>query len=82
VLAAKLLAGLACGLVFGAVGGAASTGTALAFTTAKGYHVALAAGTLLRYAGGAVLGSGLLAAVGFSLGADQSQLAAVVTVLL
>jgi ABC-2 type transport system permease protein len=83
VLATKLLAGFAFGLVFGAVGSAVSTGVALAFSTAKGYHVALGAGTLLRYTGGAVLGSGLLAAAGVSLGAlIKSQLGAVVTVLL
>lgn len=83
VLAAKLLTGFASGLLFGVAGSAASTGAALAFTAAKGYPIALGTGTLLRYAAGAVLGSGLLAAVGVSLGAlIKSQLAAVVTVLL
>jgi hypothetical protein len=41
---------------FGVVAAAPAAGIALVFVAAKGYHVALAAGTIARYAAGATLG--------------------------
>ena len=69
VLLAKVLTAGLTGLGFGAVGTAVTTGVGLAFTTAGGYHVAVAGSTLARYAAGAALGGGLLAAAGAALGA-------------
>jgi hypothetical protein len=48
---------------------------------AKGYAVALSTATIVRFALGAILGTGLLAAVGVSVGSlIRGQLAAIVTV--
>ena len=45
-----------------------TTGIALVFVAAEGYHVALAAGTTARYAADATLGAPLLAAAGVGVG--------------
>ncbi len=69
------------GLLFGLVAAGLTTGISLAFVAAKGYHLALAWGTIARFATGAILGPGLLAAVGVGLGSLlRGQLAAIVTV--
>ena len=81
VLAAKTTAAAAAGLLFGLAAAALTTGITLAFVAAKGYHLALAAGTIARFAAGAVLGAGLLAAAGVGVGSlIRSQLAAILTV--
>jgi len=48
--------------------GATATGIALGFAAAKGYPLALPAGSILRFAAGATIGSGLLAAAGVGAG--------------
>jgi ABC-2 type transport system permease protein len=79
VLLAKAFAAVMVGLVFGAVGTAIATGIALAFVAAHGYPIALAGGTMARFAGGAALGGALLAAVGVGLGSlVRGQLGAVI----
>jgi ABC-2 type transport system permease protein len=81
VLIAKAIAAAGVGLLFGLVAAGLSTGISLAFVAAKGYPVALAWGTIARFGAGAILGSGLLAAVGVGLGSLlRGQLAAVVSV--
>jgi ABC-type transport system involved in multi-copper enzyme maturation permease subunit len=80
VLIAKAIVAAGFGLLFGLVAGL-TTGISLAFVAAKGYPVALGWGTIARFAAGAILGSGLLAAVGVGLGSLlRGQLAAIVTV--
>jgi len=81
VLIAKAIVAAGFGLLFGLVAAGLTTGISLAFVAAKGYPVALGWGTIARFAAGAILGSGLLAAVGVGLGSLlRGQLAAIVTV--
>jgi ABC-2 type transport system permease protein len=81
VLAAKVVTAALTGLLFGVVGSAITTGVGLFFTAAKGYSLALSTGTIVRYALGAVIGAGVLAAAGAALGSlIRSQLAAIVAV--
>jgi ABC-2 type transport system permease protein len=81
VLLAKTAVATGVGMLFGLVAASLTTGISLAFVAAKGYDVALAWGTIARFAAGAILGSGLLAAIGVGLGSLlRSQLAAIVTV--
>src|SRR6266511_2779241 len=81
VLIAKAIVAAGFGLLFGLVAAGLTTGITLAFVAAKGYPVALGWGTIARFAAGAILGSGLLAAVGVGLGSLlRGQLAAIVTV--
>jgi ABC-type transport system involved in multi-copper enzyme maturation permease subunit len=81
VLIAKTLAAAAAGLGFGLAATGLATGIGLAFVAANGYPVALAGGTIARFAAGTILASGLLAAAGAGLGSLlRSQLAAIVTV--
>jgi ABC-type transport system involved in multi-copper enzyme maturation permease subunit len=81
VLLAKAVTAAGVGLVFGLVGAAVTTGVGLGFVAAKGYDVALSAGTIARFAAGTVLGSGLLAAVGVGLGSLlRGQIVAVIAV--
>jgi ABC-2 type transport system permease protein len=81
VLISKAVVAAGVGLLFGLVAAGLTTGISLAFVAAKGYDVALSAGTIVRFAAGATLGAGLLAAVGVALGSlIRSQLAAIVTV--
>jgi len=76
-----LLAAAVVGLLFGLAAAALTTGITVAFVAAKGYHLALAAGTVVRFAAGAVLAAGLLAAAGVGAGSlIRSQLAAILTV--
>jgi ABC-2 type transport system permease protein len=81
VLTAKTIAGAAAGAVFGLAAAALATGVGLAFVAANGYHVALATGTIARFAAGAVLASALMAAVGVGIGSlIRSQIAAIIAV--
>jgi hypothetical protein len=60
--ASKTVTAAGGGCYFGVVAAGRATGIALAFVAAKGYHVALAARTIARYAAGAALGAALPAA--------------------
>jgi ABC-2 type transport system permease protein len=81
VLVAKVVVAAAAGLLFGLVGAAVTSGVGLAFVAAKGYELAVTGGTIARYAAGAVLGAGLLAAAGVGVGSlVRAQVGAVVTV--
>jgi ABC-type transport system involved in multi-copper enzyme maturation permease subunit len=81
VLIAKIIAGATGGAVFGLVAAALGTGVGLAFAAAKGHHVALAAGTIARFAGGAVIASALMAAVGVGIGSlIRGQIGAIIAV--
>ena len=81
VLAAKAIVAAAAGLVIGLVATATATGIALGFAAAKGYPLALPAGSIVRFAAGAVVGSALLAAAGVGAGAlIRHQVAAIITV--
>jgi ABC-2 type transport system permease protein len=81
VLIAKAVAAFWFGLLFGLAGAAVASGVGLAFVAGKGYGVPVAAATIARFAAGAVLGSGLLAAAGVGLGSLlRSQVGAIVTV--
>jgi ABC-2 type transport system permease protein len=81
VLIAKAIVAAGVGLLFGLVAAGLTTGIGLAFVAAKGYQVALGWGTIARFAAGAILGSGLLAAAGVGLGSLlRGQLAAIITV--
>src|SRR6266545_4534170 len=81
VLVAKAIAAALFGLLFGLVGATVASGVGLAFVAASGYEVTVAGATIARYAAGAVLGTGLLAAVGVGVGSlVRAQVGAVVTV--
>jgi ABC-type transport system involved in multi-copper enzyme maturation permease subunit len=81
VLTAKTIAGAAAGAVFGLAAAVLATGVGLVFVAANGYHVALATGTLARFAAGAVLASALMAAVGVGIGSlIRSQIGAIIAV--
>ena len=83
VLIAKLVAAAAFGLAFGATGFAASTAVALIFVASHGYHVALSARTIIGDGAGAMLATGLLAAVGVALGTlIRAQLGVVIGTLI
>ncbi len=81
VLTAKAAAAAGFGLLFGLVAAAVASGVGLGFVAARGYEVTVAGGTVVRYAAGAVLASGLLAAAGVGLGSlVRGQVGAIVTV--
>ena len=80
VLFAKVITAGLTGLVFGAVGTAVTTGIGLAFAGAHGDHI-IAAGTIARYAAGAILGAGLLSAAGAAIGSlVANQIGAIIAV--
>lgn len=80
VLLAKIVAAFAGGAVIGAVAALIATGVGL--MTAKG-QVHVAAGSLAGYAAGAVLGAGLLAAIGSVAGTlIRGQVGAVIAVFI
>lgn len=82
VLAAKAIASLAVGVLFGAIGAATSMAIGLGMAAAKGDAIHIGAGTLTRFGLGAALAGGLLAALGAAIGSlIRSQLASVVGVL-
>jgi ABC-2 type transport system permease protein len=79
VLAAKAVAALSVGSLFGLAAGIISTGIGLVFVAAHGDHLALSAGTLVWHIAGAVVGAALLAALGVAVGSlVRSQLATVI----
>jgi ABC-2 type transport system permease protein len=79
VLAAKAVAAVSAGALFGLVAGIIATGVGLIFAAAHGDRVALPAGTLIGHVAGAVAGAALLAALGVAVGSlVRSQLATVI----
>jgi ABC-2 type transport system permease protein len=79
VLIAKVIAAGLTGLAIGAVGSIVTTGIGMAFASAHGDHIALAGGTIARYASGTVVGAGLLAAAGAAVGMlINNQIAAII----
>jgi ABC-2 type transport system permease protein len=83
VLAAKAVAALSVGSLFGLAAGITSTGIGLVFVAAHGDHLALSAGTLIAHVAGEVVGASLLAALGVALGSlVRSQLATVIGIFI
>ncbi len=81
VMAAKTIAAITAGAVFGAVAAAIATGMGLMSASGKGYHIALNGGDFARYAAGAILGAALLAGLGAVVGSlISAQIGAIVTV--
>lgn len=81
VMAAKTIAAIMAGAVFGAVAAAIATGMGLMSASGKGYQIALNGGDFARYAAGAVLGAALLAGLGAVVGSLISgQIGAIVAV--
>jgi len=68
VLAAKAITAAAAGILLGLAAAATAAGIGLGFAAARGYPIALPAATIARYAAGAILGAGLLAAAGTGAG--------------
>ena len=68
VLAAKTVAAAVAGAVVGTAAAVTATGIALGFAASHGYPLALPDPAIARYAGGAVIGSALLAAAGAGAG--------------
>jgi ABC-2 type transport system permease protein len=82
VLAAKAIAAAAAGTVLGIAAAATATGVALGFAASRGYPFALSSPAIARYAGGAVIGSALLAAVGAGTGSlIRHQTGAIIAVI-
>jgi hypothetical protein len=82
VLAAKAIAAAAAGAMLGIAAAAAATGIALGFAASRGYPLALSDPAIARYAGGAVIGSALLAAAGAGAGAlVRHQTGAIIAVV-
>jgi ABC-2 type transport system permease protein len=83
VLTAKAAAAAAGGLVLGLAGTAVTTGTGLAFATARGDSLALSAATITRFAAGVIVASGLLAAIGAGVGSlIRNQIGAIIAILI
>jgi ABC-2 type transport system permease protein len=81
ILVAKMVAAAVVGLLFGLVASVIATAVGVAVAAGKGYQIAIGAGTIAAYAGGAVLACGLLAAVGVGVGALlRGQLPALIAV--
>jgi ABC-type transport system involved in multi-copper enzyme maturation permease subunit len=81
VLAAKAIAATCAGLLLGLAAAATATGITLGFAAANGGPLALPAGTILRFAAGATIGSGLLAAAGVAAGSlIRHQVSAIIAV--
>ncbi len=68
VMAAKTIAAMGAGAVFGSVAAAIATGMGLMSASGKGYHIALNGGDFAQYAAGAVIGAALLAGLGVVVG--------------
>jgi hypothetical protein len=78
---AKTFAAACGGAAFGLAGGVIATGIGLIFVAARGYHLALGAGTLTGYVVGYVVAAALLAAIGCAVGSlIRSQVAAIIGV--
>jgi ABC-2 type transport system permease protein len=81
VLAAKAMAAVGVGALFGLVAGIIATGVGLISVAVHGDHVALSSGSLIGHVAGAVVGAALLAALGVAVGSlVRSQLATVIGV--
>jgi ABC-2 type transport system permease protein len=79
VLIAKVVAAAGIGLLFGALGFAATTAVTMIFIATTGDHLAVAASTIIADGAGMTLAAGLLAAVGVALGTlIRAQLAVVI----
>jgi ABC-type transport system involved in multi-copper enzyme maturation permease subunit len=82
VLAAKAVAAAVAGAVLGAAAAAIAVGIALGFAASHGYALALTDPAIARYAGGTVIASALLAAVGAGVGSlIRNQVGAVIAVV-
>jgi hypothetical protein len=82
VLAAKAVTSAVAGAVLGIAAAATATGIALGFAASRGYTLALPDPAIARYAGGTVIGSALLAAVGAGAGSlIRQQTGAVIAVV-
>ena len=82
VLAAKAAAAAAAGALLGTAAAATATAVALGFAASRGYPLALTDPAIARYAGGAVIGSGLLAAAGAGVGSlIRHQTGAIIAVV-
>jgi ABC-type transport system involved in multi-copper enzyme maturation permease subunit len=81
VMASKAIAGAAGGALLGVASAATALTISLVTVSAHHYQVALSAGTIFRFAAGAVVGSALLAAAGVGVGSlIRNQVAAVIVV--
>lgn len=81
VLAAKMVAGLIAGAVFGLVAYAVTLVIGLSFTAGHGYRLLIGAGTLTDWGFGHLVAAALLAAIGVVLGSlVRGQLGAVIGV--
>ncbi|HEX6528057.1 MAG TPA: hypothetical protein VF070_49745 [Streptosporangiaceae bacterium] len=82
VLAAKAVAAAAAGAMLGIAAAGVATGIALSFAASRGYPLALSDPAIARYAGGAVIGSALLAAAGVGAGSlIRHQTGAIIAVV-
>jgi ABC-2 type transport system permease protein len=82
VLAAKTIAAALAGAVLGIAAAATATGITLAWAASHGYPIALPDPAIARYAGGAVIGSALLAAAGAAAGSlIRHQTGAIIAVV-
>ncbi len=82
VLAAKTIAAALAGSVLGIAVSATATVIALGFAATRGYPLALSDPAIARYAGGAVIGSALLAAAGAGAGSlIRNQTGAIIAVV-
>ncbi|HMG25971.1 MAG TPA: ABC transporter permease [Acidimicrobiia bacterium] len=81
VLAAKSIAAGTVGALFGLAGAGLTTAIGLSFIVGGGHDVLLSAATIARYAVGATIAAGALAAAGVGLGSlVRSQVAATIAV--
>ena len=81
VLAAKAIAAATAGALLGLAAAAAATAISLGFAAARGYPLALPPATITRYAAGAIVGAGLLAAAGAAVGSlARNQPGAIIAV--
>lgn len=79
VLIAKALAAALAGTAMGAIGAGTTFGVAMAFIAGRHDSLVLAAGTMVRYGLGAMLGAALLGALGVAVGSlIRSQIAVAV----
>jgi ABC-2 type transport system permease protein len=82
VLTAKAVAAAAAGVMLGTAVAAAATAVALGFAASRGYPIALSDLAIARYAGGTVIGSALLAAIGVGAGSlIRHQVGAIIAVV-
>jgi ABC-2 type transport system permease protein len=81
VLVAKAIAGAVSGAVFGLAGYAVTLTVGLSFVAARGYHLAIGAGTLTDWGFGHLVGAALLGVIGVVIGSlVRSQIATIIGV--